>query len=126
MGYYNPYIAYGEEKLMRDAKDAGNQQIPIMIQFPTGVDGFIVVDLPPEESENFRKLVQQYNLSFVPLAAPVTSDSRLDYINSVADSMVYCVSLLGVTGGRSELPTSLPEFVKRVKDHVDKPLAVGK
>ncbi|PRP82505.1 tryptophane synthase [Planoprotostelium fungivorum] len=114
MGYSNPWYQYGLDKSISDSKEAG-------------ADGFIVVDMPPEESEEFRQLCKEKQMSFIPLVGPTTDNHRLDYINGIVEpnSFVYCVSLLGVTGQRAELPKELPEFVERVKSHITHPLAIG-
>eukprot|EP01111_Echinosteliopsis_oligospora_P007467 TRINITY_DN2256_c0_g1_i1.p1 TRINITY_DN2256_c0_g1~~TRINITY_DN2256_c0_g1_i1.p1 ORF type:complete len:270 (+),score=89.79 TRINITY_DN2256_c0_g1_i1:60-869(+) len=113
MGYYNPLLNYGEMQCVKDASSAG-------------ADGFIVVDLPPEEAEMFRDHCKQADISYVPLVAPTTSDKRIKKLTSLADSFVYCVSLNGVTGQRTELPTHLPAFVDRVRGLAGSvPLAVG-
>jgi tryptophan synthase alpha subunit len=101
MGYYNPLLAYGERAVADDCAAAG-------------VDGFIVVDLPPEHSGPFLAHCDRHGLGLAPLATPLTSDARLRAIGAVARGFVYCVSLLGVTGNRAELPPDLPEFVARV------------
>lgn len=113
MGYYNPLRAYGEEKLLTDCKEAG-------------VNGFIVVDLPPEEAVSFRKFCSSGGLSYVPLIAPATSDGRMRLLCKLADSFIYVVSRQGVTGALGTLNANLPELVARVKKYSgDKPAAVG-
>ncbi|KAI9492084.1 tryptophan synthase beta subunit-like PLP-dependent enzyme [Zychaea mexicana] len=112
MGYYNPVLAYGEENLVRDCKEAG-------------VNGYIMVDLPPEESHTFRNVCLKYGLSFVPLVAPSTVDSRIPMLAEVADSWMYVVSRLGVTGATKEVSQSLPELMARIKKFTDVPLAIG-
>jgi len=112
MGYYNPILNYGEQNFVRDASAAG-------------VDGFIVVDLPPEEAETFRDYSKQYAMSYVPLICPTTSDARIKKLTSLAYSFVYCVSINGVTGERVELPENLPVFINRVRQFTSLPLAVG-
>jgi tryptophan synthase len=112
MGYYNPFAAFGEKKIVEAAKEAG-------------ANGFIVVDLPPEESINFRSECTAAGLSYIPLVAPTTSDERLQYIDQIADSFIYCISVLGVTGKRDALSVDLSPFVSRVRQHVTKPLAIG-
>lgn len=87
MGYLNPFLKYGEEKLMRDCKSSG-------------VDGFIVVDLSIEESASFVQACEKEQLSFVPLLSPTTADDRLPAISKYASSFLYCVSITGVTGER--------------------------
>jgi tryptophan synthase len=101
MGYYNPLLQYGEERMLKDCKEAG-------------VNGFIMVDLPPEEAVRFRNHCKTYGLSYVPLIAPATSDKRMRILCSIADSFVYVVSRMGVTGVTGTLNAKLPELLKRV------------
>jgi tryptophan synthase len=112
MGYYNPILAYGEDLACRDAAAAG-------------VDGFIVVDLPAEEAVPFVARCRQHRLSFVPLIAPTTAEERVATLAGLADSFLYCVSVMGTTGGRSVAMEALPAFLQRVRRHTDLPLAVG-
>lgn len=112
MGYYNPLIAFGESVAPAAARTAG-------------ADGFIVVDLPPEEAETFRAACREADMSFVPLVAPTSSDARIKSIAAVADTFLYCVSVAGTTGARTELSTGLEGFLARVRTHTDLPLAVG-
>jgi tryptophan synthase alpha subunit len=112
MGYYNPVLAYGEERLAADAAAAG-------------ADGFILVDLPPEEASSFLAACRKHDLSFVPLVAPTTSGERIEKLAAVADAFLYCVSVTGTTGQRETLPEGLGEFLERVRKHSKLPLAVG-
>jgi len=112
MGYTNTFYAFGYEKICGRVKEVGG-------------NGFIVVDLPPEESKEFRSHCTKYGLSFIPLIAPVTSVKRMQFLNTIADSFIYCVSLLGVTGIRDKLPDDLPLFIESVRKHVNKPLCIG-
>ncbi|KID76622.1 Tryptophan synthase [Metarhizium brunneum] len=113
MGYYNPLLRYGEERLLRDCQ-------------ATGVNGFIVVDLPPEEAVSFRKLCTKGSLSYVPLIAPATSDARMKILCQLADSFIYVVSRQGVTGASGSLNANLPALLERVKKYSgNKPAAVG-
>jgi len=112
MGYYNPILNYGEQNFVRDAHAAG-------------ADGFIIVDLPPEEAETFRNHSKKYSMSYVPLICPTTSDVRIKKLTALADSFVYCVSINGITGERAELPEHLPKFINRVRQFTTLPLAVG-
>eukprot|EP01087_Luapelamoeba_hula_P016533 TRINITY_DN5089_c0_g1_i1.p1 TRINITY_DN5089_c0_g1~~TRINITY_DN5089_c0_g1_i1.p1 ORF type:complete len:679 (+),score=117.83 TRINITY_DN5089_c0_g1_i1:42-2078(+) len=112
MGYYNPFGAYGEKRLVEAAKAAG-------------VNGFIVVDLPPEESKEFREYCKEADLSYIPLIAPTTSDARLRYIEKIADSFVYCVSALGVTGARTTISQDLEPLIQRVRKSLSWPIAIG-
>lgn len=112
MGYVNPFIQYGEDRLCADTKEAG-------------ADGFIVVDLPPEEGAELNKACVKYGLSNVPLVAPNSSNKRVAALAEMATTFLYCVSVLGVTGARSELPPDLDEFIERVRDKTELPIAVG-
>ena len=112
MGYYNPILAYGIEELARDAADAG-------------ADGFIVVDLPPEEAAAMQGACAGRGLDLVYLLAPTSSDERIARVARQASGFVYCVSLVGVTGARRALPPGLAEFLARVRRHTPLPLAVG-
>ncbi|KAI9791851.1 MAG: tryptophan synthetase [Peltula sp. TS41687] len=113
MGYYNPLLIYGEERIMQDAREAG-------------VNGFIVVDLPPEEAVRFRNFCARASLSYVPLIAPATSESRLKLLCKIADSFIYVVSRMGVTGATGTLNAALPELLERVHRYSGNvPAAVG-
>jgi tryptophan synthase len=112
MGYYNPFFQYGIESMCEKAKECG-------------ADGFIVVDLPPEEGADLAKACNKYGLSNIPLIAPTTTDERIGHLAKTASTFIYCVSTTGVTGARSELPSDLDDFIKRVRSKTDLPLAVG-
>ncbi|KAK3670307.1 anthranilate synthase / indole-3-glycerol phosphate synthase [Recurvomyces mirabilis] len=113
MGYYNPLLAYGEERMLKDAKAAG-------------VNGFIMVDLPPEEAVRFRGHCTDYGLSYVPLIAPATSEKRMKLLCSIADSFIYVVSRMGVTGATGALSSGLPDLLAKVhKFSGGIPAAVG-
>ncbi|KAJ5286715.1 tryptophan synthase [Penicillium angulare] len=114
MGYYNPVLAYGEEKIIRDCRDAG-------------VNGFIIVDLPPEEAVRFRDLCKRDGLSYVPLVAPATPDSRMKMLCGIADSFIYVASRMGVTGATEALDEGLETLLKRVHLYTGDgvPAAVG-
>ena len=112
MGYYNPLLAYGLEPFVRDAASAG-------------VDGLIVVDLPPEESEPLRGACLANGLRLIYLLAPTSSDERIALVARLAAGFVYCVSLTGTTGARDELPPGLKPFIDRVRKHTPLPIAVG-
>ncbi|KAK5175370.1 anthranilate synthase / indole-3-glycerol phosphate synthase [Saxophila tyrrhenica] len=113
MGYYNPLLAYGEERMFQDAKAAG-------------VNGFIMVDLPPEEAIRFRQHCTTYGLSYVPLIAPATSEKRMKLLCGIADSFIYVVSRMGVTGATGVLSTGLPDLLDRVHKYSKGiPAAVG-
>ena len=112
MGYFNPFYQYGVEKLCQDTKTAG-------------ADGFIVVDLPPEEGIALNAACLQHGLSNIPLVAPTSSDTRIASLCNMASTFMYCVSVTGVTGAREALPDDLEAFVERVRAQTDLPLAVG-
>ena len=112
MGYYNPFRNYGEDRLFSACKEAG-------------VSGFIIVDLPPEESDSFRTLCRSHHLSFIPLIAPTTTPQRIAHLSQCADSFIYAVSLLGVTGARGEVSAELPALIKNIRANSDLPIAIG-
>lgn len=112
MGYYNPLLAYGEERAVADARAAG-------------ADGFIVVDLPPDEGQAFLEACRHHDMSFVPLVAQTSSDDRIPLLAAAADAFLYCVSVLGTTGGKAVSTDELPAFLGRIREHTDRPLAVG-
>ncbi|MDM8520934.1 tryptophan synthase subunit alpha [Anaerolineales bacterium HSG6] len=112
MGYVNPMLAYGLEKLAADCVTAG-------------VDGFIIPDLPPEEAEPLETICTQHGLALIYLLAPTSTPERIKLLVEKSQGFVYLVSLTGVTGARQALPTDLATFVERVRAETDKPLAVG-
>lgn len=112
MGYFNPFIAYGTENFALEARKAG-------------VDGLIVVDLPPEEDMKFVNSCNKAGVSFVPLVTPVSTDERIRKVADVAGSFIYVVSDMGITGEKKELPEQLTSFLGRVRQQTGKPLAVG-
>ncbi|KAL4746989.1 hypothetical protein BDW72DRAFT_183748 [Aspergillus terricola var. indicus] len=113
MGYYNPLSRYGEAKILADCKLAG-------------VNGFIIVDLPPEEAIRFRKGCVKTGLSYVPLIAPSTTEDRMRALCGMADSFIYLVSRMGVTGTTGSLNPELPALIRRVKGlSGNVPVAVG-
>jgi tryptophan synthase alpha chain len=112
MGYYNPILAYGIEPFCRDSANAG-------------VDGLIVVDLPPEESDEVHAACVQSNLRLIYLLAPTSTPERIAQVAKLGSGFVYCVSVAGVTGARDELRAGLSQFVERVRSSSDLPIAVG-
>jgi tryptophan synthase len=113
MGYYNPILSYGEERLIRDTREAG-------------ANGFIMVDLPPEEAIRFRNFCKRGGLSYVPLIAPATSEARMKILCKIADSFIYVVSRMGVTGATGQLSSGLPELLARVHQYSGNiPAALG-
>jgi tryptophan synthase alpha chain len=112
MGYFNPFLQYGIERLAADLAAAGG-------------DGLIVPDLPPEEAGACQAVCRSHGLDLICFATPTTPEERIARIAEVASGFIYCVSLTGVTGARRELPAELPEFLARVRRHTDLPLVVG-
>lgn len=110
MGYYNPLLAYGLDRLARDVIDAG-------------ADGFIVPDLPPEESAEFEAAVAP--LPQIRMLAPTTPDERLGRVLDGAAGFVYMVSVTGVTGARARVADDLGDFIGRVRAVTRLPLCVG-
>jgi tryptophan synthase alpha chain len=112
MGYLNTFLARGEDRFISDAAAAG-------------ADGLIIVDLPPEESDATRARCQAAGLHLIYLASPTSDEARLDEIISRASGFIYCVGVVGVTGARAQLSQELPEFIRRLREKTDLPLAVG-
>jgi tryptophan synthase alpha chain len=111
-GYYNPILSFGEERLCKAARAAG-------------VDGLLVVDLPPEECAPLREPALREGLAFVPLVAPTSSDPRVALAAKVADAFIYYVSLTGVTGSASANFEEAAERARQVRERTQKPVAVG-
>jgi len=112
MGYYNPIYSYGVPAFLKDAKAAG-------------VDGLIVVDLPPEEDEELCLPALKAGLNFIRLATPTTDDKRLPAVLRNTSGFVYYVSIAGITGTRSAANTDVSAAVARLKRHTNLPVAVG-
>ncbi|WP_181708008.1 tryptophan synthase subunit alpha [Chthonobacter rhizosphaerae] len=112
MGYYNPIYSYGVDRFLADAKAAG-------------VDGLIIVDLPPEEDEELCLPALAAGVSFIRLATPTTDDRRLPAVLANTSGFVYYVSITGITGAGSADPTRVAEAVARIKRHTDLPVMVG-
>ena len=112
MGYYNPIYIYGVDKFLADAKAAG-------------VDGLIIVDLPPEEDEELCLPALKAGLNFIRLATPTTDDKRLPKVLSNTSGFVYYVSITGITGSAIPDTSKVTAAVARIKGHTDLPVAVG-
>jgi tryptophan synthase alpha chain len=112
MGYFNPIYIYGVDKFLADAKAAG-------------VDGLIVVDLPPEEDEELCLPALKAGLNFIRLATPTTDDKRLPVVLSNTSGFVYYVSIAGVTGSAAPDAGKVATAVQRIKRHTTLPVAVG-
>ena len=112
MGYYNPIYIYGVEKFLEDAK-------------AVGIDGLIVVDLPPEEDDELCLPALRAGLSFIRLATPTTDDKRLPAVLANTSGFVYYVSITGITGAAAPDATKVRAAVGRIKRHTALPVAVG-
>ena len=112
MGYYNPIFIYGSDRFLSDAKAAG-------------VDGLIVVDLPPEEDDELCLPALKAGLNFIRLATPTTDDKRLPTVLTNTSGFVYYVSITGITGAAAPDTTRVAAAVKRIKRHTGLPVAVG-
>jgi len=112
MGYYNPIYIYGSERFLKDAKKAG-------------VDGFIIVDLPPEEDKELCLPALDAGLNFIRLATPTTDEERLPVVLTNTSGFLYYVSVLGITGTKAPDITDVSQAVAKIKAHTDLPVAVG-
>ncbi len=112
MGYYNPIFHYGPERFTVDAAAAG-------------VDGVLVVDLPPEEAGTFRNSAAGQGLDVIFLLAPTSDDERMGKVAEYGSGFVYYVSVTGVTGARKSVEASVFEQVRKIKERIDLPVAVG-
>ncbi|HEU5046256.1 MAG TPA: tryptophan synthase subunit alpha [Rickettsiales bacterium] len=112
MGYYNPVYAYGVERFCQDAQKAG-------------ADGVILVDLPPEEENEFIDTANQHGIRLIRLIAPTTDDNRLAAIGQNAGGFLYYISVTGITGGKSADMESLKTRVHHLKSKTTLPVAVG-
>jgi tryptophan synthase alpha chain len=112
MGYYNPIYIYGVDRFLVDAKAAG-------------VDGLIVVDLPPEEDDELCLPTLKAGLNFIRLATPTTDDKRLPVVLNNTSGFVYYVSITGITGAAAPDASKVSAAVARIKRHTKLPVAVG-
>jgi tryptophan synthase alpha chain len=112
MGYYNPIYVYGNGRFLSDAKAAG-------------VDGLIVVDLPPEEDGELCLPALKAGLNFIRLAAPTTDDKRLPIVLTNTSGFVYYVSITGITGSAAPDAAKVNQAVARIKRHTELPVCVG-
>ena len=112
MGYFNPIYIYGVDAFLTDAKAAG-------------IDGLIIVDLPPEEDPELCKPAIDAGIRWIRLATPTTDDERLPKVLNNASGFIYYVSILGVTGSASTPEDATRKAVMRLKSHTDLPVAVG-
>jgi tryptophan synthase alpha chain len=112
MGYYNPVHYYGVEKFCNDAAEAG-------------VDGMIIVDLPPEEDDELRGPANAAGIDVIRLATPTSDEKRLPKIVAGASGFIYYVAVAGVTGGKSATAHDIGDAVNRIRAFTDLPIAVG-
>lgn len=112
MGYYNPIYIYGVEKFLVDALDAG-------------IDGLIVVDLPPEMDDELCVPALKHGINFIRLATPTTDDKRLPTVLKNTSGFVYYVSMNGITGSALPDPSLISGAVGRIKTHTELPVCVG-
>jgi len=112
MGYYNPIYIYGVDRFLADAKSAG-------------VDGLIVVDLPPEEDAELCLPALKAGFNFIRLATPTTDDKRLPAVLANTSGFVYYVSITGITGAAAPDTAKVADAVRRIKRHTDLPVCVG-
>ncbi len=111
-GYYNPIFAYGLERFATDAQRAG-------------VDGVLVVDLPPEEADELKRELDRVGIDLIFLLTPTSDTGRLRTVLSKASGFIYYVSLTGVTGARKKLPSHISSHLKRIRRRTALPVAVG-
>ncbi|NHN79234.1 tryptophan synthase subunit alpha [Azotobacter chroococcum] len=112
MGYYNPIYAYGVARFITDAREAG-------------VDGLIVVDLPPEHNDELCDPAQAAGLDFIRLTTPTTDDERLPVVLAGSSGFVYYVSVAGVTGAGAATLAHVEQAVARLRRHTDLPVCIG-
>jgi tryptophan synthase alpha chain len=110
--YYNPILQMGLEKFAAAAAQVG-------------ADGVLATDLTPEESEDYRRILHAHNLDTIFLAAPTSSDERLQKISAATSGFLYIISRTGVTGAKDSLPDELPALLRRARQFTDLPIAVG-
>lgn len=112
MGYYNPIFIYGEEAFINSASQAG-------------VDGLIIVDLPPEEDGSLRAKADAAGISMIRLTTPTTNDHRLEKVLEGASGFIYHVSVKGITGGAQASTDQVATDMDRIRAHTKLPLAIG-
>ncbi len=112
MGYYNPIYSYGVDRFLVDARGAG-------------VDGLIIVDLPPEEDVELCQPALDAGLHWIRLATPTTDDKRMPVVLANTSGFVYYVSIMGITGTRSATAEAVRQAIERLRRHTNLPVAVG-
>jgi tryptophan synthase alpha chain len=112
MGYFNPVLSYGIDKFMNDCSSLG-------------VDGLIIVDLPPEEADEMAPKAQQKDIAFIRLLTPTTDEARLSTVLRDASGFLYYVSITGVTGTATADPAKVGAHIAAIKKHTDMPIVAG-
>jgi tryptophan synthase alpha chain len=112
MGYYNPILSYGVESFCTEAVDSG-------------VDGLIVVDVPPEEADEIEPFAKAQGLDLIRLVAPTTDAARLPRVLAATSGFVYYVSITGITGTRSATAEHLADAIPRIRHHTVLPIGIG-
>ena len=112
MGYYNPIYHFGPEAFVAACAEAG-------------IDGVIVPDLPPEESDELGAACRRHGRDLIMLLAPTSTDERIAEVARRATGFIYCISLTGTTGARASLAAGLADYLARVRRQTDLPLAIG-
>ena len=112
MGYINPLIKYGIKKFINDCKLAG-------------IDGLIIPDLPPEEAGELMQLANDAKICIILLVAPNTENERIREISKLAGTLIYCVAILGITGGMPADKEALQKYLQRVEANSKCPFVVG-
>ncbi len=110
--YLNPVFQYGIENFARDCKNSG-------------VDGALILDLPPDESDLYRNVMNKYGIDTIFIIAPTTDLERMKYIADCSSGFIYYVSRTGVTGEKSDIDSELEDKLKKIKLLTDKPVAIG-
>ena len=110
--YFNLLHRYGVEKFIADSAQAG-------------VDGFLVLDLPPEETDNYEALMRKAGLCVIYLVAPTTPEARMEYIVKRGSGFIYYVSREGVTGMQAKVSNTIGQMTAKIRAHTDLPVAVG-
>ena len=112
MGYTNPFYQYGIDRLAQKAAEVG-------------LDGFLIPDLPSDESEEFAGPLREHGRDLVFFLAPTSTERRIKDVAARATGFIYCVALTGITGARDNVSSELPAYIERVRKETDLPLTVG-
>ena len=112
MGYLNPFIAYGFNRLVADAQTIG-------------IDGFIIPDMPADEGDEFQEMIDAAELAIAHFLAPTSSQSRIELVAEKSRGFIYLVSVTGVTGARKSLPDTLRKKVEAIREIAQQPIGIG-